>query len=127
MGPRKQVPRDVQMSVTNARRHGRVRVETVMSSMGPLLDVSASGCRVCCKNRPNFEIGDTVVVEIHGVDGPFQIDVRIAWIRKIGWFKHEAGLEFQNTTAAARAHLANLARTALITESLEWNADKRSA
>lgn len=125
MGTARDGSDDVSANLQNARRHGRVRTPGVPSSVGPLIDLSASGCRVECERRPGFREGDTFQITIKGPDGSFPLDVRVAWVRKTGWFKHQAGLEFLDVNGVARQQLATLARLAMITESLNWNAEKR--
>lgn len=71
--------------------------------------------------KVSVAVGDVLTMEITGVDGPFQVQARVAWMKRSGWFKKEIGFEFQDVTALIRGHLANLARTSLITESLGWD------
>jgi hypothetical protein len=126
MLPSRRSPADIEMDQKNARRHGRVRCESVPSSIGPLMDLSASGCRVFLKGKPTFRTDDILRVRVQGADGPFELEGKVVWVRKTGWFKHEAGLEFTNVTGVIRQQLANLARLALITESLRWDEKKAS-
>lgn len=109
------------LAAKNARRHGRVRLGTVKTSFGPMIDLSASGCRVQLTEKVSVAPGDVLTMEITGVDGKFLVTTRVAWIKRSGWFRKEIGFEFQDITAATRGHLANLARTALITEALGWD------
>ncbi|QYU66288.1 PilZ domain-containing protein [Leptolyngbya sp. 15MV] len=122
---RREAPADITMQVSNARRHGRVRCVLVESSLGTLVDISASGCRVRLRHRSAVEVGQQVPLKIQGVDGPFEVEIRLAWIRRVGWFRYEAGLEFVNLTGVLRQHLANLARASTISESLGWNEPPR--
>ncbi len=124
MTPGHRPPGEIQMDPKNARRHGRVRCESVPSSIGPLQDLSASGCRVSLKGKPEFRADDVLKVRVQGADGAFEVDAKVVWVRKTGWFKHEAGLEFVNVTGVLRQQLANLARLSLITESLRWDEKK---
>jgi hypothetical protein len=90
------------------RRHGRVLTEDVSCSIGEILDLSASGMRVMTKFKLPDE-GAVFVVTIFTPDGPLAMLSRVKWIRKAGFFKREAGLEFFDPGPRTRQVLAQLA------------------
>jgi hypothetical protein len=113
---------------SNARRAGRVRMEMVSSTLGEVLDLSATGARIRCSRKPDFAQGSELSVELDGIDGPFAVQAKVAWIRRAGLRKHEAGLEFVEPTDEVRKQLAALARTAPMNETFHRALDfKRSA
>jgi hypothetical protein len=105
------------------RRHGRVRCEGVACSLGRVVDVSASGAKVEMRGRPAFAQGELFTMTIHAeVTGPFALQARIVWTRKVGLFKHHAGLCFENVTPEARQGLMAIAAAAASRE-IGWRAD----
>lgn len=93
------------------RRHGRVRLEATDVTLGKVLDLSRSGMRIrtsrnLAPNSPPIEVGLTI--------GGERVTVlcKIAWCKKDGMFKRQAGLEFQGLDDARIKQLAELARTA---------------
>jgi hypothetical protein len=77
----------------NQRRHGRVYCERVESSLGRVLDVSASGLRVGTGLK-RYKRGGVLVLEVHTEDGSFAVQARVAWSRSMGFLSNETGLEF---------------------------------
>ena len=95
------------------RRHGRVKVTDVLCSMGKVLDVSASGCKVETKGRPPFSPGEVFSMWISCTAvGSFTLTARIVWIKKIGMFKHLCGVCFEELDAEARTGLMTIVATA---------------
>lgn len=103
-------------------------MEMVTSTLGEVLDLSSSGVRIRCGRKPEFRAGSELDVELNGIDGPFEVHAKVAWVRRAGLRRHEAGLEFLNLTDDARKQLAALARTAPMNETFHRALDfKRSA
>jgi hypothetical protein len=94
---------------TQRRRHGRVLADDVQSTVGHVLDLSASGMRVRCGRRAP-EVGRTLEVGIQGAEGPFLVRARVVWVSRRGVMTSEAGLEFDGPDDHAKAELAALAR-----------------
>jgi hypothetical protein len=97
---------------SNARRAGRVRLSSVGCTLGEVLDLSATGLRLRAARRPDYPAGAELNVQLEGVDGPFKVRCRVAWVKRAGLRRHEVGLEFIDPDAATRRSLADLARTA---------------
>lgn len=102
----------------NARKSGRVRCQWTHCSLGVVEDISATGMRVICRRRPAAENGARLAAIVEGLDGEFDVSGRIVWKKKIGFFKWEMGIEFDEVTPEARKGLALLARSALTNDSL---------
>ena len=78
----------------NQRRHGRVVCQEIPSTLGEVLDISASGARILCTNKP-FWVGHSgLSLTIFGVNGPITLRAKIVWSTKQGWRKHVLGLQF---------------------------------
>lgn len=102
----------------NARRSGRVRCQWTHCSLGSVEDISATGMRVICRRKPAAEKGSRLAAIVEGLDGEFDISGRIVWKKKVGFFRWEMGIEFDEVTPEARKGLALLARSALTNDSL---------
>lgn len=108
-------PRPSKPGERDARRHGRVRTDSVACSLGEVVDISASGLRVRCQGKPQCRIGQRTSITIDGSEGPFQVFARPVWIRKTGMWRHEVGVCFEDLDEAARLQLSDLARAAVTT------------
>jgi hypothetical protein len=100
------------------RRHGRVRCQHIECSLGRVLNLSASGLNAACRGRPVYELGEPIVVTIHGLEGPFEVPARVVWIRKIGFRRHEVGVTFLAVSDHARQSLTALGRAAASNETI---------
>ena len=87
--------------MTNTRRHGRVRCDMVESSLGTVLDISASGLRIG-SGLKRYKRDSVVTLEVHTHDGAFMVQARVAWSRSTGFLSSEVGLEFINLDPDAR-------------------------
>jgi len=87
------------------RQRGRIEQESLTSNLGPVLDVSASGVRILARRVPKGE----VTVELIGLGGRFEHRGRVVWSKRIGLFKHEIGIEFEDITPEMSQQLTRLA------------------
>lgn len=94
------------------RRHGRVRVGDVATTLGTLSDLSASGMCVLCGAVPPA-MGKLMHVAIRGVDRAFMVPARVVRVRRRGLMSHEVGLEFTELTGEIREELLQIARQAV--------------
>ncbi len=69
---------------------GRLPQEQLVSSLGPVLDLSAGGMRVLC-TRPLLGTRD---VGLRGGDFSVKLSTKVAWSRRLGFRRHEIGLTF---------------------------------
>ncbi len=95
----------------NARRHGRVRLHLIESSLGTIVDLSASGMKILARSKPPVQKGATVPLRIEGVNGPFVVMSKIVWVRRVGIFKHEVGVTFEDVNGQVRKSLSEIAAT----------------
>lgn len=96
-------------SADERRRHGRFRVRGVNTSVGKVLDISASGMRLQTRSCLAGRVGRTIriVIEADCVP-PFEVEARIVWGRKLGMFRHECGVCFERLDYAANQALATI-------------------
>lgn len=113
MNPLPTPPRDA-----NARRHGRVRAQTITCSLGDVMDISISGMKVRCGSKPDLKKGETAPVTIDGLNGPFTVPATFNWCKRTGLFKWVAGFQFAQVPESARRELLEIARIAAIGETL---------
>jgi hypothetical protein len=97
------------MAQNNKRRHGRVNCQEVTSSMGAVLDLSASGMRIQTRRKPPDQ-GEILDLTVTGTEGPCLFRVKVMWAKKLGFMKHEIGFTFVDVTPENRQMLASLAR-----------------
>lgn len=101
-----------EQSPENQRRHGRVKCHDICCTLGEVLDLSASGLRVRATGKLPVRKGDAFSMTIETLDGPMLAPVRIAWIRRVGFRRHEIGVTFVETGEALARALGTLARAA---------------
>jgi hypothetical protein len=72
---------------------------------GQVLDFSATGVRVIFVKNPKVEEGAEFKLTILSEDAERFADVRVAWMKKVGFRKWEAGLTFTDPEAAKKMAL----------------------
>ena len=109
------------------RRHGRVRCDETKCTLGEVLDLSASGVRVLIRGRVRLRVGAVMpmVIEIGEATAP--VEAAVVWVRRAGWFRHIAGLQFVNVTPQQRARLVQIAQIGSNNEFIREKLDRRSA
>lgn len=103
---------DTAPAAAQRRRHGRVKTDEVPSTLGRVIDLSASGMRVSA-GRKGPGVGAILDVGIQGVDGPFLIRAKVIRVIRRGLMGSEIGLEFDSPAENVRAELSQLARQAV--------------
>ncbi len=96
---------ETEPETANNRRHGRIRPDAIWCSLGTILDLSASGLRVMSK-KP---LGGQGVVTMRDGDVTVSVQARIVWCRRIGFRRHEAGIEFVDIRPEEAARLRSMA------------------
>ncbi|MEM8737225.1 MAG: PilZ domain-containing protein [Planctomycetota bacterium] len=104
----------------NRRRHGRLKTEGTQSSLGEVVDMSASGMRVVRKGAMPIHQDEKFRVDIQIDKEIMAVDVHVRRIRKLGRRKFEYGLEFINLNDSDRSRLARLARIAATCARAMW-------
>lgn len=78
--------------LSERRSPGRVPQEALICDLGPVLDLSSGGMRILSK-RP---LKDLVKAKVWAFDFCMTLDTRVAWSNRLGFRRHEIGLEFIN-------------------------------
>ncbi|MEO1236414.1 MAG: PilZ domain-containing protein [Planctomycetota bacterium] len=102
------------------RRHGRLKTEGTQSSLGEVVDISASGMRVVRKGALPVREGEKFRVDLQIEQQIMPIDVEVRRVSKLGRRKFEFGLEFINLGEDERRRLISLARTASTSARTMW-------
>ncbi len=88
------------------RRTGRRLQESLSSNLGPVLDLSAGGVRILSSRDRQGE----QTVDLFSNSGTFSLAGRVVWHRKLGFRKHEIGVEFSDVDEEAAQTLCDIAR-----------------
>lgn len=104
------IDRSMNADRADGRSRGRMRCNNVVSSLGPVLDFSATGVRVLCKRGVKQE-GVTMLVRIESAFDPITVPVVVRWSRRLGFRRYEVGLEFAEVNDLTRAVLGEIARS----------------
>jgi hypothetical protein len=89
------------------RRFGRLPQETLMSNIGAVLDLSAGGMRIVCRRLPPARIAIT----LKGYTLPGPLVAEISWSRRVGLFRQEVGLRFEDVSPEVTQMLTTIAGT----------------
>ena len=76
------------------RRHGRLRAADTTTSLGDVMDISASGMRIRRKGNATLRVGHEFVIQIHVADRICSVPVQVVRIQKVGWRTTDFGLRF---------------------------------
>lgn len=87
------------------RSHGRLQQDTLACDMGPVSDLSAGGMRLICRRVPKGEF----TVTLYDAGERVEVTAQVAWSRRIGFFKHEVGVQFINVDAEMARRLTTAA------------------
>ncbi|HWB20611.1 MAG TPA: PilZ domain-containing protein [Phycisphaerales bacterium] len=87
------------------RKRGRVDLELLMCDLGLVLDLSAGGMRVEGK-KPRTP---TVIVQLQAENAQLTLRARVAWTKRLGFFRHEIGLEFVDVDTETNRILTEIA------------------
>ncbi|MEX0776518.1 MAG: PilZ domain-containing protein [Phycisphaeraceae bacterium] len=101
----------------NKRRHGRLRTRYLYvrysnGRYGRVLDLSVSGMRVQRAGTLRFQDDDLLPLILECNDTLLPIKARVAWTRKVGFFKFLLGLEFVDLGEAELMQVKQLAQVA---------------
>lgn len=88
------------------RRAGvRLLQESLMCSLGHVLDLSIGGMRI----RASRALEGEHEVELKDAEEPLTLKAQVAWCHRMGFRKYQVGLLFLDTTPEQRQHLTRLA------------------
>ena len=92
---------------SSRRRTGRMQTESVVSNIGPVLNLSSGGMQVLCTKTPK----DPLWIELSGCETKLRVKGEIAWVRRVGLFKKIVGIHFVDLTPDQLSSLTSLALT----------------
>ncbi len=92
-------------SRTERRKSGRLSGETVACNLGSIINLSAGGLRLLSRRRLNGNLS----VELWDAHRGLRLRGKVAWCRRIGFRKHEVGVEFLNISPDIAGKLAAIA------------------
>ena len=92
-------------SRTERRKSGRVKQGTIACNLGSIINLSAGGLRLLSHRRLNGILS----VELWDAHRGLRLRGKVAWCRRIGFRKHEVGVEFLNITPEIAGNLAAIA------------------
>lgn len=94
-----------QYDTDGRRRSGRLEQEAVRCQLGPVVNLSVGGMRVVCRKVPRGEMD----IILYGPDEPTKVRARVAWWKRTGLFKYEAGFQFLDVDETMARKLTSLA------------------
>lgn len=112
----------------NARRHGRLCCSGIKSSLGTVLDISASGLRIRCGRRGPSP-GDTIEIFLVGSERCIKFAAKVVWARRTSFLKRELGLEYAEMIDDMRRSLTIIVRDASSTDMIRplWEGSFKNA
>lgn len=81
-----------------------------MSSLGRVVDVSASGFRIEGRGRIPVETGQVLWVNLMGLFGELKVKSRVVWVERTSLWRYAAGLAFEDLDDATRMTIGDVAR-----------------
>jgi len=84
-----------------------MEIESMVSNLGPVLNLSSGGMQVLCSRTPK----EPILIELVGCEANLKLRGKIAWIRRIGFFKKIVGIYFVDLTPQQISQLTALAMT----------------
>ena len=90
---------------TERRKSGRVNEETVACNLGSVINLSTGGLRLLSHRRLNGILS----IELWDTHRGLRLRGKVTWCRRIGFRKHELGVEFINLTPDIAGDLARIA------------------
>jgi hypothetical protein len=95
-------------SASDRRRTGRVRLEPSLTcNLGRVLDLSAGGLSVMTRRA----LEGVVVLELSDEQGGLRCEAKIVRCRRLGFFRHEVGVQLPPLDDQARATLNRFCMT----------------
>lgn len=105
------LPQDFDPSAPrDPRRHGRLQCHSMSCPIGEILDISASGFRVLLASGVDLRPGQGYTLPLSIGTENVEVGLRVMWVKKKGFRRREAGLEFAEITPEIRQALLALAR-----------------
>jgi len=99
----------IDIADAEGRKAGRLRCDGVQTAFGAIANLSAKGACIKSAKVGKLRPGMIVTIDLHTDFGNAPIRAKVVRVTKKGWRKHEAGLEFLETSEWARALLGQIA------------------
>ncbi len=94
------------------RKCGRLLVSGVTSSLGIVVDISASGARIVTPRHPGLKSGQSMMISLHSdPTGTFGVRATLVRSWKTGFFKHTCAFHFEDPPQDVKKKLGTLAQT----------------
>lgn len=109
---------DAGMMRTENRSNGRIRCAKATTSLGAVVDMSASGVRVACKKKPKVEVGEIVRLELKAEDRSITLPACVVWVRIQHDCTYQAGLKFEKLDALRKKQIVEIIRIGVDSDGL---------
>jgi hypothetical protein len=96
----------------NRRTGGRVICDSLVSSLGEVLDLSSTGMRVRLERKTELTAGTCIPTSLTLAETRMDLPCRVIWVRKKCFRDGEAGVQFVDLTPEQRMSLARIASMA---------------
>ena len=93
------------------RRHARLRQQSLLSNVGPVIDLSRTGLRIMTSRRRRGVV-DLVLFDLSG--RRLNLRARVVWSKRLAFRKHMLGLEFEDADEELTRDLARLGTTGFV-------------
>ncbi len=94
-------------NLSDRRSPGRVQQEELMCDLGPVLDLSSGGMRILSRRQ----LRDNIKAKVWAYNFNMILDARVAWTNRLGFRRHEIGLEFINVDESTSKILGRISAT----------------
>lgn len=96
-----------QASGRGRRRFGRVRQQGLYCNLGEIVDICADGVRIRTSHK--VARGTLHSIRLKGFPLPGPLCGMVVWSKRLGFFKHEIGMHFDQTTPEVINQLTTIA------------------
>ena len=103
---------------TEKRVSGRLRTTKIKSTLGAVLDMSATGVRVSTARKPKVEVGHELRLDLATDEQSMTLPARVVWVRVQHDCSFQIGMEFQQIDSLRKRQIAALLKTAIDCEGL---------
>ncbi len=105
-------PRETRPGELNHRLAGRLAADDAESSLGKVMDISATGLRVRRRGAAPVRVGSVFMMDLHAAGRTLRAPVEVVRIQKVGWRTFDYGLKFGDLPDDVRAEFGRFARMA---------------
>jgi hypothetical protein len=95
------------------RRRGRFHRPPATTSLGPVVDLSATGMRIANRGGPKVKEDQRIKLNVQSEHQNITLDVRVAWVKRSGLRETLIGLEFVDLSQENQKALAEIAKSSV--------------